>query len=1050
MQKNSITNKITPCCSLPFGVVYWWVSNLNLNTEADRQFIISKISQSGTISIDAWKVLINSGELESDASLTKAEFLSWFDCDRQPSCSQLKLIIEGFKLGNYNPLDEYGVGWTEISNYETYNDKIIRKITGYVGGVGDLPDELELNIGKYYAASGGLTTDKSLATDFKPVGALFSEDLFNQEAQKFKSFTLLSRDLATVSLPNAIPSGAGDSIFTYRLTADKKIGKFRVKVANSGTGIFTFKRSGVLTNIISVSLVSGWNTILVDFNGQNGDYIGYSTKYSTANLYFADNTGGVYYDVSGGTHDGNIAMEVYEVSYIGLNTFKDLVVKKPSENAKLNTSEFKRLNMISTPQLRSNDFGVISYFENISKADFLGNNAISTTSNVEGNFKVFDSKYIYSFAFDVTFGAMYTGTKNIASIDIGNATLTIVAGGVGISATYSGTPNGFAFDYSNKKVSFVVVADAYFTYVYVNGQKIGFISVNKKLTKFNFTINQDNGQQIGKIAFFNRRLSYKRIINWGIYGNPFSLDDAMDKLFPQEGYQISNDLIKNNKWFDFLAEQNIVKVKDKFHLYGSVIRSTPSAFIESGIGLFISNRIDGGYSMYTNDAVIGGMRNKAGVTRAMSSWAGVKDDFIYIFAGMDYTAANAGGKIFKSPITDGKTFTQVGSIVSGISNLANMGFCTEKQSNGYYYGVIEGMLSGIWQIYLVRSLNWESGWQVVQVLTSLQIQNTDRMFGGPKIMRSANDDRWIIIYHASHEMGGNVPTSLYVAECFETEPINWTNKRALLEITDELDFYNAYKCDQVATPQLIEEGGKTYISYVLAQNVPDLHCQVRIAKFDGNKEELFGLVPMYEDSIHYENIPSFTKIIASGTSITNGVGSDNGSGVTEARTWRSILQSNISSNSKTITVVNGGVNGQNTTSMRANLAALLSGNTGQVVIIEGAINDAQTAGVGIPTATTIDNLKAMVADVIASGNTPILTTPIPFDLSVSAIAAAYTSQKRIDLVNAVKKVAYEKNVKLIDFDKLFNNDLSLLVDGLHPNQKGYALMAYLLTREILK
>ena len=101
MQKNNITNKITPCCGLPFSVMYWWISNLTLNTEADRQYIISKLSQNGILRVDAWKVLINSGTLEADASLTKAEFLAWFDCERQPYCEQLKLIIEGYKIGNW-------------------------------------------------------------------------------------------------------------------------------------------------------------------------------------------------------------------------------------------------------------------------------------------------------------------------------------------------------------------------------------------------------------------------------------------------------------------------------------------------------------------------------------------------------------------------------------------------------------------------------------------------------------------------------------------------------------------------------------------------------------------------------------------------------------------------------------------------------------------------------------------------------------------------------------------------------------------------------------
>ena len=120
MQKNSITNKITPCCGLPFSVIYWWVSNITLNSESDRQFILSKISQNGILSIDGWKVLINSGTLEADTSLTKSEFLAWFDCGKQPKCEQLKIIIEGFKISNwsafYDSVDALNLAIEELEN----------------------------------------------------------------------------------------------------------------------------------------------------------------------------------------------------------------------------------------------------------------------------------------------------------------------------------------------------------------------------------------------------------------------------------------------------------------------------------------------------------------------------------------------------------------------------------------------------------------------------------------------------------------------------------------------------------------------------------------------------------------------------------------------------------------------------------------------------------------------------------------------------------------------------------------------------------------------
>ena len=120
MQKNSITNKITPCCGLPFSIIYWWVSNLTLNSESDRQYLLTQISQNGVLSIDGWKVLVNSGTLEADASLTKSEFLEWFNCGKQPNCEELKLIVEGFKIINWdyykNSIEELNEAWQELEN----------------------------------------------------------------------------------------------------------------------------------------------------------------------------------------------------------------------------------------------------------------------------------------------------------------------------------------------------------------------------------------------------------------------------------------------------------------------------------------------------------------------------------------------------------------------------------------------------------------------------------------------------------------------------------------------------------------------------------------------------------------------------------------------------------------------------------------------------------------------------------------------------------------------------------------------------------------------
>lgn len=195
MQKNNITNKISPCGNLAFSVVYWWVQNLTLNSEADRQFILSKISQNGTISIEAWKILANSATLETDASFNKPTLLSWFDCGKQPSKDQLKIIIEGLKIGNYSEpefpenialIDKVisglkvdgnvytkaqidtmiSGGWRLKMVSEEYNGKIIRKVDSVVGGNGAIPSELSSLIGKY-ESDGGFVTDKNQALNYR-------------------------------------------------------------------------------------------------------------------------------------------------------------------------------------------------------------------------------------------------------------------------------------------------------------------------------------------------------------------------------------------------------------------------------------------------------------------------------------------------------------------------------------------------------------------------------------------------------------------------------------------------------------------------------------------------------------------------------------------------------------------------------------------------------------------------------------------------------------------------------------------------------------------
>jgi hypothetical protein len=57
-----------------------------------------------------------------DASLTKAEFLAWLDCGRQPSCEQLKLIIESFQVGSWNAF------YTDLHELNLAFDELVSEV----------------------------------------------------------------------------------------------------------------------------------------------------------------------------------------------------------------------------------------------------------------------------------------------------------------------------------------------------------------------------------------------------------------------------------------------------------------------------------------------------------------------------------------------------------------------------------------------------------------------------------------------------------------------------------------------------------------------------------------------------------------------------------------------------------------------------------------------------------------------------------------------------------------------------------------------------------
>lgn len=173
----------------------------------------------------------NETQLHGNTRERIASLLTQLNSEKTDRADVESIISE---ITNISPLffDQFGnilaaltAGWTVQFSDEEYIDsldgrKVIRKVTGYVGGTGTLPAALSANIGKYYAKAGGFTTSKADATIYE-------------------TSELLIKTATTSSTPTAYSPGAfPDGLFEkYSVSAAGSYANF--KDSNGNAIVFT-------------------------------------------------------------------------------------------------------------------------------------------------------------------------------------------------------------------------------------------------------------------------------------------------------------------------------------------------------------------------------------------------------------------------------------------------------------------------------------------------------------------------------------------------------------------------------------------------------------------------------------------------------------------------------------------------------------------------------------------------------------------------------------------------------------------------------------------
>lgn len=171
-------------------------------------------------------------------------------------------------------------------------------------------------------------------------------------------------------------------------------------------------------------------------------------------------------------------------------------------------------------------------------------------------------------------------------------------------------------------------------------------------------------------------------------------------------------------------------------------------------------------------------------------------------------------------------------------------------------------------------------------------------------------------------------------------------------------------------------------------------------------------------------------ILTFGDSITHATVTANGETTIG---YQPVLEDLLVGNGYDASVENYGSSGENTTYGLSRLQRVLPENTyfNYVLILEG-VNDLES---GISEATTIYNLQQMVTTVRSYGMIPVLSNLLPDNVELGDLVPTVYNP---DIAN----IASSYNVLYADnYSAVVGNWSSYTLDGRHPNQAGYNVMA---------
>lgn len=188
------------------------------------------------------------------------------------------------------------------------------------------------------------------------------------------------------------------------------------------------------------------------------------------------------------------------------------------------------------------------------------------------------------------------------------------------------------------------------------------------------------------------------------------------------------------------------------------------------------------------------------------------------------------------------------------------------------------------------------------------------------------------------------------------------------------------------------------------------------------------------------------------------------------RIYSEILGEELPKRGAPVRVINAGVGGNHTIQARARFKRDVLDQSPDIVIIQFGINDAAVdvwrkppaTSPRVPLAAYGENLRFFVEQVREAGAEPILMTPNPMGWTDQLRRLYGKAPYRPDdpeglnviltqYAAMVRSVAKEEKVPLVDVFKEMEGRMdALLLDGMHPNDKGHRFVADLLMARLAR